>query len=503
MLTNAEPEHVDVLIVGAGLSGIAAAHHLQDTSPWATYTIIEARGALGGTWDLFRYPGIRSDSDMYTMGYSFRPWKGEKSLADGQDILDYITETAVEAGIDHHIRYHQRIVAAEWRSADARWTVTIEHADQTTTTMTCGFLFSCTGYYRYDKGHTPEFPGADTFGGELIHPQFWPEELEVADTSIVIIGSGATAVTLLPSLADAGAKVTMLQRSPTYIAAVPQRDPVAMVLEKLLPDKWSGGAIRWFHALSAQAFYEFSQRQPKIMRRVLRRGVEAELPDSYDIDTHFTPHYDPWDQRLCAAPGGDFFAAIRAGNAEVVTDHVETFTETGIQLRSGEHLEADIVVSATGLELLFLGGMDLSVDGEAVDITERLVYKGMMLEGVPNMAMAVGYTNASWTLKCDLTADYVARLLNGMRERGVRQATPTNHDPSMAPEPIIELTSGYFERSKHLMPKQGSRAPWKNYQSYIADYRSMKRGAMFDEALALSNPTDATELNSQATPLPA
>ena len=495
-------EHLDVLIIGAGLSGIAAARHLQNTSPWASFAIIEARSSLGGTWDLFRYPGVRSDSDMYTMGYSFKPWRGEKTLADGQDILNYVTEAATETGVDQKIRYEQRVVAAAWDSAEARWTVTIDSAG-TTSTTTCGFLFSCTGYYRYDKGHTPDFEGVESFGGQLIHPQFWPEDLEVAGESIVIIGSGATAVTLLPSLAEAGANVTMLQRSPTYISAVPQKDVVAAAAEKLLPDKWSGGAIRWFHALSGQAFFEFAQRRPGIIKKVLRRGVENELPDDYDIDTHFTPHYDPWDQRLCAAPGGDFFAAIRAGNATVVTDHIETFTPTGIELQSGEHLEADIVVSATGLELLFLGGMELTVDDEVVDITERLVYKGMMLEGVPNMAMAVGYTNASWTLKCDLTADYVARLLNGMRDRGVGQARPTNNDTTVGSEPIIGLTSGYFERSRHLMPKQGSRAPWKNYQNYVQDYRAMKRGEIFDDALVLSNPSNPSNPSDASVGQPA
>ncbi len=500
-------EHFDVLVVGAGLSGIAAGHHLQATAPWATYAIFEAREAMGGTWDLFRYPGVRSDSDMYTLGYSFRPWRGNATLAPGDAILDYINETAREEGIDQHIRYRHRIVAADWSTDDGRWNITAErtvatdsdddsydqpddHSGRTERIeVTCGFLLSCSGYYRYDRGHVPDFDGIDDFTGTVIHPQLWPEDLDTTGQRIVVIGSGATAVTLIPSLAETAAHVTMLQRSPTYIAPVPPRNPVARALTKLLPRRAADVAVRWFHALSAQAFYEFAQARPNPVKKLLRKGVKDSLPDGYDIDTHFTPTYDPWDQRLCASPGGDIFRAISAGTASVVTDHIDTFTKNGIKLQSGAELSADIIVTATGLELLFLGGIALSVDGEPVDVSSRLTYKGMMLEDVPNLAIAVGYTNASWTLKCDLTCDYVARLLNGMRERGMTQCTPRNRDGDATSEPLLALTAGYVQRSLHLLPRQGSKAPWRNHQSYLRDYRAIKKGTMFDDSLELSNPT--------------
>ncbi|MDP1805817.1 MAG: NAD(P)/FAD-dependent oxidoreductase, partial [Acidimicrobiales bacterium] len=345
-------------------------------------------------WDLFRYPGIRSDSDMYTLGYSFRPWDGEKAIADGASILQYIKDTAAEEGIDQHIRFHHRIVRAEWSTADAHWMVTAERTDTgETVELTCGFLFSCSGYYRYDRGHQPDFPGLDRFAGTLVHPQAWPEDLDYDGQRVVVIGSGATAVTLIPSLAERAAHVTMLQRSPSYITSLPAKDPVAAALKRLLPAQWSGPAVRWVKALSTQAFYRVSRNHPKAVKRLLRKGVELQLPKGYDIDTHFTPRYDPWDQRVCLVPDGDLFKAIKAGTASVVTDHIDTFTPTGIRLRSGAELDADVVVSATGLELLFIGGIELVVDGEVVDLPSKLTYKGMMLEGVPNLALAIGYTN--------------------------------------------------------------------------------------------------------------
>jgi monooxygenase len=483
-----EVEHLDVLVVGAGLSGIDAGHHLQTTCPEATYAIFEGRDAIGGTWDLFRYPGVRSDSDMYTLGYPWRPWTGEKAIADGADILDYIVACAADEGIDRHIRFGHRVVGADWSTPEGRWHVTAETGDGVTVELTCGFLFSCSGYYRYDRGHVPEFVGIDDFTGQVIHPQAWPDDFDGAGRRIVVIGSGATAVTLIPSLAKTADHVTMLQRSPTYIAAVPYTNPIAGGLAKALPDRWSGPAIRWFAAMSSQGFFRFCRRFPAAARRILRKGVERELPDDFDIETHFSPAYDPWDQRLCADPDGLFFGAIRNGDASILTDQVETFTATGIRLESGDEIEADIVITATGLELLFLGGMAISVDGEAVDLPSRLTYRGMMLEGVPNLAMAVGYTNASWTLKCDLTCDYVARLLNEMRERGMAQCTPRNHDSSISDEPLLGLTAGYVQRSAHLFPRQGSEAPWRVHQSYLHDYRQMKRGAIVDDALELSNP---------------
>ncbi len=482
-------EHLDVLIVGAGLSGIGAAHYVQTDCPWASYAIFESRDAIGGTWDLFRYPGIRSDSDMYTLGYSFRPWTAPKSIADGSDILQYIKDTATEDGIDTKIRFHHRIVSANWSTPDAHWQVTAERTDTgERIELTCGFIFSCSGYYRYDHGYLPDFEGMDRFGGTVVHPQKWPEDLDYAGKKIVVIGSGATAVTLIPSLAKTAEHVTMLQRSPSYIATLPAKDPIANFLRRVLPERRSGTAVRWFKALSTQAFYELSQRYPKAVKRFLKAGVKMQLPRGYDVDTHFTPRYDPWDQRLCVVPNGDLFKAIKAGKASVVTDHIDTFTPDGIRLQSGKELEADIVVTATGLELLFIGGIEVSVDGEEVKIPEKLTYKGMMLEGVPNMAMAIGYTNASWTLKCDLTCGYVTRLLNHMRAKGRRQCTPVNTDATVAPAPLLGLTSGYVQRAADRFPKQGSKFPWQVYQSYVRDYRALKMSGVDDPAMQFSNP---------------
>jgi cation diffusion facilitator CzcD-associated flavoprotein CzcO len=482
-------EHVDVLVVGAGLSGIAAGHYVQTECPWASYAIFEARDAIGGTWDLFRYPGIRSDSDMFTLGYSFRPWDGAKSIADGPSILQYIKDTAAEEGIDRHIRFRHRIVRADWSTTDARWHVIAERTDSgEQVEVTCGFLFSCSGYYRYDRGHVPDFAGTERFAGTIVHPQAWPDDLEVAGARVVVIGSGATAVTLVPSLAQTARHVTMLQRSPTYITSLPAKDPLADLMRSLLPARLSGPAVRWYKALTTQAFFQLSRRRPELVKRILRKGVERQLPRGYDVDTHFTPRYDPWDQRLCVVPDGDLFKAIRAGAASVVTDHIDTFTEKGLLLESGTELEADIIVTATGLELLFVGGVDLSVDGDQVDLANRLTYKGMMLEGVPNLALAVGYTNASWTLKCDLTCQYVCRLLEHMRATGLRQCTPVNDDPSVTPSPLLGLTSGYVQRAADRFPKQGSRAPWQVHQSYLRDYRALRMSGVEDDAMVFSNP---------------
>ncbi len=485
-------EHLDVIVVGAGLSGIAAGHHLQARCPWASYAILEARDAMGGTWDLFRYPGIRSDSDMHTLGYSFRPWRDGPSIADGASIRRYIEETAAEEGIDRQIRFGHRVLAADWSTPDARWLVTVERTDTgERVELTCGFLFSCSGYYRYDHGYLPDFAGMDRFGGTIVHPQAWPEDLDVAGKRIVVIGSGATAVTLVPSLAETAAHVTMLQRSPTYIMSLPPTSPVAGLLARLLPPKLAGAATRWFHALVTQAFYQVSRRRPEAVKAMLRKGLEQQLPEGYDIDTHFTPTYDPWDQRLCVVPDGDLFRAIRDGRASVVTDHIETFTEQGLRLASGTELEADIIVTATGLQIQLLGGAELSVNGEPVDTGERLVYKGMMLEGVPNAAMAIGYTNASWTLKAELSCEYVCRLLNHLRATGKRQCTAVNVDASVEAGPLMPLSSGYIRRAAAVMPKQGRRFPWTVYQSYLRDYRAMKLHGVTDDAMVFSNPVPA------------
>ncbi len=488
-LVETETTHFDVLIVGAGLSGVGAGHYLQTECPWATYVIFEARDTIGGTWDLFRYPGIRSDSDMHTLGYSFRPWGGERSIADGDSILQYIKDTAAESGVDTHVRFNHRVIAADWSTPESRWHIKAMRTDTNEILhLTAGFIFACSGYYRYDHGYLPHFEGIGDYAGTLVHPQSWPESLDFAGKRILVIGSGATAVTLVPALAQSAAHVTMLQRSPTYMASLPVRSPVVAMLRRLLPPRQAGTAAKWFHALVTQAFYQVSRRYPKMVRRMLLKGLARQLPPGYDIATHFTPQYDPWDQRFCATPDGDLFKSIRAGTSSVVTDHIERFTERGLLLTSGRELDADIVVTATGLELLFLGGIALSVDEAAIDPATRLTYKGMMLEGVPNMAIAIGYTNASWTLKCDLTCDYVCRLLNHMHEHGLTRCVPRNSGAVVGSEPILGLTSGYIQRSVHLLPKQGSSDPWRVHQSYLRDYRALKISEIDDSVMEFAGP---------------
>ena len=481
-------EHVDVLIVGAGLSGVGAAHHLRDRCPHKTFAILEARDAIGGTWDLFRYPGIRSDSDMYTLGYSFRPWEEPKAIADGSSIRDYIRDAAREGGIEQHIRLGHRVIRAAWSSDDARWTVDVERTDTgETVRMTASFLFACAGYYRYDEGYTPELPGLERFGGQVIHPQHWPEDLDYAGKRVVVIGSGATAVTLVPAMAARAEHITMLQRSPSYIVSLPARDPVADVLRRTLPAKVAYGIVRWKNVLVTTAFFQFCRRAPRAARALIRRRLARELPRDFDVDRHFTPTYDPWDQRLCLVPDGDLFTALRSGSASIVTDRIETFTQRGIRLESGAELEADIVVTATGLNLLALGGIELAVDGSEVVLNETLGYKGMMLSGVPNFAIALGYTNASWTLKCDLVCMYVCRLLNHMHERGLRQVTPRAGELSDdETEPFIDLKSGYVLRAIDQFPRQGKRSPWRLHQNYTRDTALLRFGPVEDDALEFS-----------------
>ena len=477
-------EHFDVLIVGAGLSGIGAAHHLQDRCPGKSYAILEARDASGGTWDLFRYPGIRSDSDMYTLGYSFRPWPEAKAIADGPAILRYVRDTAREAGIDRRIRFGHRAVRAEWSSAEARWTVTAEQAGGgEAVELTCDFMFPCTGYYRYDRGYTPAFEGVQSFQGELIHPQHWPRDFDHSGKRVVVIGSGATAVTLVPAMAERAAHVTMLQRSPSYVISLPAVDPIARVAHKVLPARLAYPLMRWKNALLQAGFFRLSRRRPELVKRLIRRGVERRLPEGFDVDRHFTPPYNPWDQRMCLVPDGDLFAALGDGSASIVTDRVASFTEGGLLLESGAELEADAIVTATGLDLVPLGGMELAVDGEEVAIPETVGYKGMMLSDVPNLAFAVGYTNASWTLKADLTCEYVCRLLNHMGEHGYRQVTPRNDDPELGREPFIDFNSGYVLRAIDRFPKQGTRVPWRLHQNYFRDIVALRRGELEDGAL--------------------
>ncbi len=485
-------EHLDVLIVGAGLSGIGAAFHLQDRVPGKRFALLEARADLGGTWDLFRYPGIRSDSDMHTLGYGFRPWTEARAIADGPSILRYLRETAQAYGIDRKIRFHHKVLSAAWSTAEARWTVEVQRVDTgETLRLTCGFLLCCTGYYRYDQGHAPQFAGSERFTGRIVHPQHWPADLEYAGKRVVVIGSGATAVTLVPAMAETAAHVTMLQRSPTYIASMPSVDPVATWLRRLLPEKLAFTAVRWKNVALQLYLYQLSRRRPEAVKKFLRKMVRQQLPPDYDIDRHFKPRYDPWDQRLCLVPDGDLFRAIREGRVDVVTDHIESFTESGIALRSGEVLPADVIVTATGLNLLMFGGMTLTVDGAEVKVSERKTYKGMMLEDVPNLAFAIGYTNASWTLKADLTGEYVGRLLRSMDEQGVRQCTPHNDDPALTDQPLLDFAAGYVQRSIDQLPRQGSKAPWRMRMNYPSDVLSLRLGSVTDPAMKFSNPPPA------------
>jgi monooxygenase len=480
-------DHFDVLIVGAGLSGIGAAHHLQEAFPARSYAIFEAREELGGTWDLFRYPGIRSDSDMHTLGYRFRPWTRTRTISDGGSILEYVRETAREGGIERRIRYGHRVVRAEWSSEDSLWTIEAERADGgEPAVVTAGYLWVCSGYYRYDEGYTPEFAGRERFRGEVVHPQHWPEDLDYAGKRVVVIGSGATAITLVPAMAEAAAHVTMLQRSPTYIASLPAEDPLATTLRRFLPDRFVYPAVRWKNVLVQTLFYQLSRRRPDVVKRFVRKGVEAALPPGYDVDTHFKPRYDPWDQRMCLVPNGDLFRAIREGSASVVTDTIATFDEGGIELGSGERIEADVIVTATGLNLLFLGGMELVVDGRPVELPKTMTYKGMMLSGVPNCAFTVGYTNASWTLKADLTSEYVCRLLAHMDAHGYDKSVPEVTDPSVEEAPLLDFTSGYVLRSLDQFPKQGSKEPWKLRQNYVLDRRAIRNGPLEDGAMRFS-----------------
>jgi cation diffusion facilitator CzcD-associated flavoprotein CzcO len=481
-------EHVDVLIVGAGLSGIGAGAHLQRNCPGKSYAILESREAIGGTWDLFRYPGIRSDSDMFTLGYSFKPWNDEDSIAAGEKIRNYIRETAREYRVEDKIRFGHRVVSAEWSSTEALWTVRAERGEETVE-LTCDFFYGCTGYYRYDEGFTPEFPGSERFEGQVVHPQHWPEDLDYRGKRVVVIGSGATAVTLIPAMAPETEQITMLQRSPGYVVTLPGQDPVAKGLRKVLPNKLVYSIVRWKNVFTQMAFYQLSRRAPRFTRKLIRRGVERQLPAGYDVDRDFEPRYNPWDERVCLVPGGDLFTALRSGRADVVTDTIESFTEKGLKLTSGRELEADIVVTATGLNLLVAGGIEIKVDGERKEFSKLVGYKGAMFGGVPNLAIALGYTNASFTLKCDLVSQFVCRLLNHMDARGYKVATPREPGPATAREPFIDLKSGYVLRSLDQLPMQGESHPWRLHQNYARDIRLFKHGPIDDEITFSRGPT--------------
>ena len=489
-MSEATAEYVDVLIVGAGVSGVGAAHHLQQRAPGKSYMILEARDGMGGTWDLFRYPGIRSDSDMHTFGYAFKPWEDGKVFADGPAIRNYVKETADESGITPHIRFKHRVLSSNWNSRTARWEVEAKRTDTgERVRVECRFLMMCSGYYRYDHGHVVHWEGEKDFGGDIIHPQHWREDYDYSGKKVVIIGSGATAVTLVPAMADKAGHVTMLQRSPTYIAPRPSVDPVANFLRKILPRKAAYSATRIKNVLISIIFFEIAQRWPGWVKNQVHKYIRDELGEDYDIDKHFTPKYNPWDERFCAAPDGDFFQSLKKGDASVVTDHIERFTKTGIQLKSGEHIEADLIIPATGLEMLLAGGMAMQVDGREISPPETVSYRGMMLSQLPNLALAFGYTNASWTLKIDLTCERVCRLLNHMDAKGYDYCVP-EPPAGIETQPLLNLQSGYIKRAEPHLPRQGTEPPWRTYQNYIQDMLAIRYGKLEDGALQFYRKSD-------------
>jgi monooxygenase len=479
-------EHVDVLIVGAGLSGIGAACHLRAECPSQTFLILEGRNVIGGTWDLFRYPGVRSDSDMFTLGYHFRPWREAKAIADGASILEYIRQTAREHGVEHSIRYGHQVKRATWSSEEACWTVEGSGPGGKTVRFTTRFLYMCTGYYDYGRGYMPGWPGMDRYSGRIVHPQQWPEDLDYQGKRIIVIGSGATAVTLVPALAQFARHVTMLQRSPTYIVARPSVDAIANWLRRRLPARLAHGLVRWKNVVLGMYFYNRARRKPDRTRKLILRLAQKELGPGYDVSKHFSPRYNPWDQRLCLVPDADLFSAIRLGSVSIVTDEIQTYTETGLRLASGDELEADIIVTATGLQLKLLGGIQVEVDGARVNPAQAMSYKGVMYSDIPNLASTFGYINASWTLKADLTAGYVCRLLKYMDAHGYDRCTPRRSDGSVAEEPALHFTSGYIQRARDVLPKQGSKKPWKLHQNYALDMLQLRFAPIDDGSMEFS-----------------
>lgn len=483
---TAKPEHIDVLIIGAGISGIGAGYHLKANSPGKSFAILEGRETMGGTWDLFKYPGIRSDSDMYTLGYSFRPWTDPKAIADGPSILKYVKDTAREHGIDKHIRFSHKVISADWSTPDALWHIKAERGPKKEpVSFTANFLFMCGGYYNYDEAFTPEFEGREDFKGEVIHPQFWPEDMDYSGKKVVVIGSGATAMTLVPSMTDKAEHVTMLQRTPTYVVSRPGTDAFANFMRKYLPSKLAYGITRWKNVLFGMYFYRMCMTKPAKVKDYLLGMIREELGEE-EVKKHFTPTYNPWDQRLCLVPDSDLYEALKSGKASAVTDHIDRFTEGGIKLKSGETLDADIIVTATGLKLQVWNGLDVSVDGKLMTAADTMAYKGFMYSGIPNMASSFGYTNASWTLKCDLTCEYVCRLLNHMDAKGLDQATPSFTEGDVEVEPWLDLKSGYVQRAMESFPKQGSKTPWKLHQNYAKDLVMLRFGSLEDDGMVFS-----------------
>ncbi|WP_290904886.1 NAD(P)/FAD-dependent oxidoreductase [Aquabacterium sp.] len=489
-------EHFDVVIVGAGLSGIGAARHLKSQCPGKTFAILEGRDTLGGTWDLFRYPGIRSDSDMYTLGYNFKPWTEPQVIADGDRIRNYIRETSRENGIDSHIRYDSKVVSADWNSETAAWTLTVQKKSGETQQVSCNWLMMCSGYYNYEEGFTPDFPGRNDFKGQVIHPQFWPEKLDYSGKRVVVIGSGATAITLIPSMTDKAQHVTMLQRTPSYVISVPQFDPMVRLLLKFLPEMTVYKMSRARNNFITQLIFKLSRKYPNAVRKFLLKQVKVQVGPNFDMK-HFTPPYNPWDQRLCAVPNGDMFKVLKKGKASVVTDHIDRFTDKGILLKSGQTLEADIIVTATGLNLRLFGGMTMSVDGKAVEMNKHISYKGLMFNDIPNFSNTLGYTNASWTLKADLIAEYVCRLLKHMDKTGTRIAVAERNDPNVKEAPLLDMTSGYVARAADTLPKGADRAPWKLYQNYAMDMDQLHNGKLEDGVMTFRKPSAAGATSAQ------
>lgn len=478
--------HFDVIIVGAGISGISAAYYIQEQCPNKTFALLEARNGIGGTWDLFKYPGIRSDSDMYTLGFAFRPWRSKKAIADAEDIMAYLHETKEELGLEDKILLNHKVITAEWSSEQSIWSLGVEvDGQQEHTGYTCNFLSMCSGYYDYDQGYLPDFTGKDNYQGVFIHPQFWPEDLDYTDKEIIVIGSGATAVTLVPELAKKATKVTMLQRSPTYIATAPAVDKIALWTKRVLPDKLAYSVSRWRKILVQRCTYGISRKYPQFMKKLVLSGVKKELGKDYDL-RHFTPSYNPWDQRFCLVPDSDLFESIKEGKAVMVTDHIDTFTSSGIKTKTGLHIDADIVVSATGLKIKYLAGVNFIVDGQEMAGSDLITYKSMMFSGVPNMALAFGYTNASWTLKCDLTNRYVARLIRYMDDNGYRKCVPVFDDPDMELVPFLDFTAGYVLRALDDLPKAGVKDPWRLKQNYLVDRMVLNRSKIDDGVMQFS-----------------